>query len=159
MKILILVVAIAGLAGCAKYTPRTGSICITPFDTASYLTNDPTQIKQDVADKIRDQLAAAINKEMEDDVELIVKNDCSLTDYVLTGKFSKIDVEIKERHTFTGLSHKRLYDIEIVAQVKNKKGDTIESFEADKDNRELLDVVDNLADKVKGKIGFQKVIQ
>ena len=131
---------------CIANQSEAGTVCVN-FGANDYSTNDPTQITQPVADKIRDQFIKQVKQQTNEDSHLKTENICNNADFALNGQFKKIDIAVKERLTFTGKQQKRLYDIEIEATLTNKSGAVLASITEDKDNRELGDILESLAHK------------
>ena len=135
MKRLILVIVAVALmnAGCHG-VQRTGTICVVPFTTAKFKTTNPIDVKQDAVDAIRDLLMTAIKSKIEEESYFKVADDCTKSDYELTGRLHTLNTAMQGsggRSFFFGGNwsySERSFGIGYACTVKNiKTGKTVMS--------------------------------
>lgn len=128
MKRIIFVIIVVSLmnVGCHK-VQRTGTICVVPFTTAKFKTTNPIDVKQDAVDAIRDLLMTAIQSKIEEESYFKVADDCTKSDYELTGRLHTLNTAIQGSggRNFFGVGNwsysERSFGIGYTCTVKNIK--------------------------------------
>jgi hypothetical protein len=150
MKLFILALLVCTImAGCASHPLRTGKIVVTPFDTKDYKTNNPMQVRDDVAERLSRDLQKSIIKYINEDSKMTMAKDCSDGDYILTGRFEQIDSSIDSHWRFVTVTVNQKFDVDIEGFLKScKTGKELKRFDPGKGGEDMSSMIDSLGDKV-----------
>jgi len=149
MKKFICLIVIAALAGCAQHPMRTGSIVVNKFDIKGYQTNNPMQVKDDVLQRLSNDLHVSILKHITNDSKMTLAKDCQDGDFELTGKFEKVNVNLDSHWRVVTVTVNQEFDVDVRAELKNcKTGAKVVEFDADEDDEDMNNLIDNLGDSV-----------
>lgn len=150
MKRIILALTVCTImTGCASHPMRTGRLVVNQFEAKGYTTNNPLQVKDDVAERLAENLHNAILGYVAKDTKMTLAKDCSDGDYELVGKFEKIDSKIDSHWRFVTVTVNQNFDVKIVGTLKKcKTGETVVDFDSGDDDENMSSVIDNIADDV-----------
>jgi hypothetical protein len=159
MKKLIIGMAIVVMAGCANHPMRTGKLVVNQFEAKSYTTNNPMQVKDDVAERLSENLRTEILRRLSKDTKMTMAKDCGDGDFELTGRFTEINSEIESHWRFILMTMNQKFDVYVTGSLKKcKTGETIAKFELDNDDENMTAVIDDIGKNVVGNINKDKSI-
>jgi hypothetical protein len=148
-RMILMILAVFTLAGCASHPMRTGKIVVNQFETKDYKTNNPIQVKDDVAERISRDLHKAVLKYLGEDSKMTLAHDCSDGDYVLTGRFEKIDSKIDSHWRIVTITINQEFDVDIEGVLKNcKTSQELKRFDPGKSGEDMSSMINSLGNKI-----------
>ena len=148
-KYLVLLISVLNIVSCTSVPHRTGTIVINKFETKGYRTNNPVHVKDDVVEKLRDDLHARILQYLTMDSKLRLATDCSSGDYELTGTFEDVDAFIDSHWRLVTITVEQKFKVGVdVKLLRCSTKEVVVETDPDESDEDMKAIINEIAEDI-----------